>query len=134
MKFITLNALNLGLAAALMGGAAIANEDGRSAFLDWDTNNNQVLSREEWSAGMRQAGLFDELDQNQSGYIEENEYNERLGEYNQDEPVWDLDGDGVLDREETDEGLYNAYDEDRSGGIEEDEYGNFDNEWNDYGA
>ena len=88
MTTLTAITLALGLAAA----PAMAQED----LGAWDTDQDGILSEEEFGTGFGENEAFD---------------------------TWDADDDGLLSEDEFNAGVFGGYDEDESGAIEEPEFG-----------
>jgi hypothetical protein len=64
------------------------------AFTDLDLNGDGVLDRNEFGNGVDNAGLFDRWDQDRSGDLADNEFDNGL--YG----VWDADQNGTLAQNE----------------------------------
>ena len=88
MTTLTAITLALGLAAA----PAMAQEEWEA----WDTDEDAILSEEEFGTGFGENEVFE---------------------------TWDADDDGLLSEDEFSEGVFGAYDEDESGALEEPELG-----------
>jgi hypothetical protein len=67
------------------------------AFSDLDQNGDGILDRNEFSSGIDNAGLFDRWDQNHSGDLADNEFDNGL--YG----IWDADQNGTLAQNEFDD-------------------------------
>lgn len=99
-------------AAILFAGTAFAQSGmdreqfsasfGENAFGAWDTDNDGMLSRAEFEAGVAAAEDADAYAAWDDRYAE-----------------WDADEDEMLTREEYEEGLWTHYDMDASGTLEE---------------
>ena len=63
---------------------------------EWDTDDDSILSEEEFGTGFESEGVFG---------------------------GWDEDGDGALSEDEFNAGVFGGYDADDSGAIEEPEFG-----------
>lgn len=124
-------------------------------YSEWDTDANQEISETEWNEGWGTTGLFDDWDMNrdqaiseeefgggtygiwdedESGYVDENEFNtwsERWfgNEYDYGTfGEWDADADAQLTEEEFGEGFretgyYSEWDADADTQLTEDEFG-----------
>ena len=95
---LTAIALALGLAAA----PAMAQED----LSTWDTDEDGILSEEEFGTGFGENEAFD---------------------------TWDADGDGLLSEDEFKSGVFGSYDEGDSGAIEERKLGDIGDDVGDGG-
>lgn len=73
-------------------------ESGRWSYDEWDKNDDDHLSREEFLVGFRKSGLFDN---------------------------WDFNEDGVLDAHELGEGMYITWDYDDNNYVDLDEVGGY---------
>lgn len=57
---------------------------------DWDTNDDDKLSQEEFVAGFSSSSMFEQMDLNSDGIIDEDELGIALYDY------WDYDNDGYV--------------------------------------
>lgn len=59
-----------------------------------DRNNDGLIDKEEFYAGYRDSGLFDDWDSNEDGFLVEDELGEGLYDY------WDANDDGFIGKDE----------------------------------
>jgi len=88
-----------------------------------DANNevNESLDQNEFIDRVSERGVFDDWDVNDDNQLSEDEWSQH-DEYNLIYESWDQDGDGQLSENEFHEGLYRHYDGNNSGDIEEKEW------------
>lgn len=116
----TLTALGSAMVLALAGHAAQAETKG---FEAWNTDNDSRISKTEWSEGFDELGVFEELDDNNSGIFEIEESDENFLEYNTD---YDIDGDFLIERNEVANGLFLQYDTNDNEWLSEAEFQAFE--------
>lgn len=109
--------LVLGAALAMSSSAFAA---GTTDFSDWDSNRDDMLSKDEFQSGMRSNGLFDSWDTNNDGNLDRTEYDGVGWDY--DYADWDYDDDGLLTENETYGGVFSAYDGNEDGHWDVDEW------------
>ena len=81
-------------------GALVASAPAIAAdYNEWNTDNEAGITEEEWGAGFDETGAFDE---------------------------WDEDDDGFLDEDEFTAGVFGGYDEDDDGILTEEEFGAYE--------
>lgn len=114
----TLKPLAFGAALAMSASAFAA---GTASFSGWDTDNNNLLTKEEFQSGMRSKGLFNTWDTDKDGYLNRTEY-DAVGWDDDYYGDWDSDNDDRLTEDETYVGTFSAYDEDENGHWDGDEW------------
>jgi len=88
------------------------------------TPDNEVtgsLDQNEFIDRVSERGVFEDWDVNDDNQLSEDEWSQH-DEYNLIYESWDQDGDGQLSENEFHEGLYRHYDGNNSGDIEEKEW------------
>jgi hypothetical protein len=102
-----------------------------SVYDIWDTDNDMLLSKDEWFLGYDYyygdfiLTNYDAIDLDGDGLIDYNEYTGVLRDtefYTQ----WDIDASEYLSEEELAAGVFNIWDIDNSNALELDEYTEFD--------
>lgn len=126
------------LALALGGPASAAEVD----FDAWDTHGDGQLSRQEFQAGLRNAGIFGKWDADGDGRLSRDELDEgiernpdRYAERFGDVDLWgvDLGHDNYLTDNEFYDGIYGAYDADANDVLEAPEFGDLGDDMGDEG-
>lgn len=116
-------ALTVLVFAGVLGGCAAAG-----AALGWpgvDTNDDDMVSREEFEEFFDDTDAFARYDDDDDGVLSQAEYDEAVEDRLEGEAYFaglDADGSGGLDRAEFIDGLYSLYDSDRSGMLSESEF------------
>ena len=92
-----------------------------------DDNNDGIVTRNEFDKRVGDGGFFGKWDTDDSGLIDEREYNgigfdEGFGDFD----AWDVDDSRYLDERELNDGIYKGFDENENGHWDA-------NEWDDAG-
>ena len=147
MKFASASAI-----AALMTAPAFAQENAT----DWDANQDQMVTQDEFDTGWGETGTFGEWDADASGAIDQEEFDlgveagfdaDASGDLDDEEQTamdesdwadadmatWDEDASGDLNEEEFNQGVFGEYDEDESGDWNEEETAMFQDDAGDEG-
>lgn len=102
-----------------------------SVYEIWDTNNDMLLSKDEWILGYDYyygdfiLTGYDAIDLDGDGFVDYNEYTGVLNDtdfYIQ----WDVDASEYLSEKELASGVFNIWDVDNSNALEIDEFAEFD--------
>jgi hypothetical protein len=89
-------------------------------FDDFDANDDDRITLDEWHGGMGDIGIFDDRDENRDTRLDESEF-DALG-LDGDFDAWDANDDNYLDDNEYYEGSFEYFDEDESGHWDGDEW------------
>jgi hypothetical protein len=100
---------------------------------NWNTNADAVVDRGEYRGAMTGFGFFDKWDTNGDDMLSEQEFEAGMEQSNiafvqrfgrNIHPSWDTDDDGLLHEDEMYDGAFDSYDSDRNEMLEEPELGN----------
>lgn len=100
------------------------------AYTDWDTNADERIDEEEFYTAYDEIGYYNEWDLNDDDLIDDEEWGTGIGgyypDYNYEEEGmfedWDLNNDDFVDQDEFVSGAYTLWDVDGDGKIEKVEY------------
>jgi len=106
---------------SILGNAAMAGGD-KVEFSALDQDRNGAISQAELMAAMEDAALFNRLDVNDNGMLEEDEAKGDLVDYDE---ITDLDKGGYVDRNEFALAVFDRFDKDDSNALDADEYEDF---------
>lgn len=106
------------LSLALLSTSAFASTIPQS----WDADQNGYVSAAEWNEAFDAQGVFNRLDDNNSGIFEIEESDENFVQYNTD---FDYNEDLHISRDELELGLFNMYDKDDNDRLSAEEFKGF---------
>lgn len=112
------NHILLATSVLLAGGLALA-EVTHESFDAADTNNDDVISKDEFYGFVGDAGIYADYDYDGDGFIDETEFdgidwNDGV-DFDDEFNEWDVDGDSYLTDNELYDGYFDYYDEDEDG-------------------
>lgn len=108
--------MGVALTCASLAGCA-------TSFTSLDANDNGKISKDEFYGLVSDAGIYSELDYDDDGLLDEEEFDE-IG-FDSDFDYWDENDDGYLDSGEFYDGVYEYYDYNEDGYWDMNEYDDF---------